>query len=105
MSDHSYLERWSWLMHRCIAERIAAGDEAPLRIAERNLSNWRDSSGSLAPVQLEWRDVLGWERSQLLALLHDRQDEEAIRLRANSPFAGALDQATRLELLHAARAA
>lgn len=105
MAGHAHIERWSLLMHRHIADRIEGGDLAPLRAARQNLANWRRRHGELTFAQSEWGVILAGPLPQLLAILRDSGDQEAIRLRGNSPFAGALDDRLRVELLHEARAA
>lgn len=105
MAGHPHIERWSLLMHRNIADRIEAGDLEPLRKAARNLERWRRLHGELSPAQFEWIAILAWPMPQLLAILRDPDDQEAIRLRSNSPFAGVIDQQRRIELLREARAA
>ncbi len=105
MPGHPHIERWSLLMHRAVADRIEQGDAEPLCIARRNLARWREAEGSLTAAQAEWLPILDGPLSELLALLRDSDDQNAIRLRGNSPFAGALDQKLRIELLHEARAA
>lgn len=105
MAGHPHIERWSLLMHRNIADRIEAGDREPLRKATENLDRWRRLHGELSPAQAEWIAILAWPTLRLLAMLRDPDDQEAIRLRGNSPFAGVVDQQQRIELLREARAA
>lgn len=105
MAGHAHIERWSLLMHRNIADRIENGDSEPLRIAVQNLARWRELHGELSQPQAEWVAILEWPRTQLVTLLRDADQQESIRLRSNSPFAGAIDQKLRLDLLHEARAA
>lgn len=105
MAGHPHIERWSLLMHRSIADRIEAGDPEPMRKAAENLERWGRLHGELSPAQAEWIAILAWPMPRLLALLREPDDQEAIRLRGNSPFAGVVDQQLRLELLREARAA
>lgn len=91
-------------MHRHIADRIEAGDDTPLQIAAANLRRWAVSQGGLVPALREWVDILEWPRGRLLDLLRD-EGENATRVRSSSPFAGAIDQRLRLELLRETRAA
>ena len=91
-------------MHRHIADRIEAGDDTPLQIAAANLRRWAISHGGLAPALREWTEILEWPRDRLLDLLRD-ESENATRVRSSSPFAGAIDQRLRLELLRETRAA
>jgi hypothetical protein len=105
MAGHPHIELWSLMMHRHIADRIASGDGVPLRIAAENLARWRRLHGELSPAQSEWVAILDWPVPRLLAMLRNAEDQEAIRLRSNSPFAGVIDQKLRIELLHEARAA
>lgn len=105
MFGHSHIDRWSLLMHRHIAERIEHGDLEPLHIARRNLARWRELHGELMPAQVEWIAILEGSLPALLRILRDGDDQDAVRMRSNSPFAGAVDQKLRIELLHEARAA
>lgn len=105
MVGHPDIDRWSWMMHRHIADRIEAGEEFPLQRAAQNLERWRQRNGGLVPAQEEWIGILQWPRERLLAMLRAADDEEATRLRSNSPFAGVIDERLRLELLREARAA
>jgi hypothetical protein len=104
MPGHPEIDRWSLLMHRHLADRIESGDENPLRIANANLLRWEKQHGALQLSLQEWADILTWPTSRLLALLRD-ESENATRIRSSSPFAGAIDQRLRLELLREARAA
>jgi len=104
MAGHPHIDRWSLAMHCHIADRIEAGDEAPLRIAASNLERWSVKHGGLAPALVEWVEILRWPRARILELLRD-EGENATRIRSSSPFAGAIDQRLRLELLREARAA
>jgi hypothetical protein len=104
MAGHPHIDRWSLLMHRQIADRIEAGDEEPLRIAASNLVRWERQHGSEEPALREWVEILKWPAQRIAALLRE-ESENATRVRSNSPFAGAIDQSLRLELLRAARAA
>jgi hypothetical protein len=105
MTGHAHIDRWSLLMHRNIADRIEAGDHEPLRKAAENLDKWRRLHGELGAAQTEWTAILTWPTARLLAMLRDPDDQEAIRLRSTSPFAGVVDQKLRIELLREARAA
>jgi hypothetical protein len=104
MAGHPHIDRWSLMMHRHIADRIEAGDESPLQIATGNLARWKERNGGLVRSQEEWVAILQWPTSRLLEMLRS-DDEEATRLRSSSPFAGAIDQRLRIELLREARAA
>lgn len=105
MAEHAELDRWSWLMHCRIADRIAGGDVYPLAVARANLQRWREANGELSAAQVEWVEMLEWPTDRLLGVLRDQVNEEAVRLRSNSPFAGVLDERTRLTLFDEARAA
>jgi hypothetical protein len=104
MAGHPEIDRWSLLMHRHLADRIEAGDPEPVRKATANLARWEIQHGGVAPAYREWIEILRWPTSRLVALLRE-ETENATRIRSSSPFAGAIDQRLRLELLRAARAA
>ena len=104
MAGHPEIDRWSLLMHRHLADRIEAGDDEPIRIATANLARWENQHGELAPALLEWVEILKRPTDRIVALLRE-ESENATRIRSSSPFAGAIDQRLRLELLREARAA
>ena len=104
MAGHPEIDRWSLLMHRHIADRMDSGDGEPLRIASSNLARWEKQHGGLQPSLGEWVEILTWPVPHIAALLRE-ESENATRIRSSSPFAGAIDQRLRLELLRAARAA
>jgi hypothetical protein len=104
MAGHPEIDRWSLLMHRHLADRIEGGDGEPVRKATANLARWESQHGVPAPACVEWIEILRWPTERLVALLRE-ESENAARIRSSSPFAGAIDQRLRLELLRAARAA
>ena len=104
MAGHPEIDRWSLLMHQHLADRIESGDAEPLRIAAANLARWEKLHGRLEPAYAEWAQILTWPMTRLVALLRE-ESEDATRIRSSSPFAGAIDQRLRLDLLRAARAA
>jgi hypothetical protein len=104
MAGHPEIDRWSLLMHRHLADRIEAGDREPMRKAASNLARWEKQHGQLEPACREWRAILEWPLDRIVALLRE-ETENATRIRSSSPFAGAIDQRLRLELLREARAA
>ncbi len=104
MAGHPEIDRWSLLMHRHLADRIEAGDDTPVAKATSNLARWERLHGEFEPAYREWAEILTWPKSRIVALLRE-ETENATRIRSSSPFAGAIDQRLRLELLREARAA
>jgi hypothetical protein len=84
-----------------IAEKILR-DPRVLEIARGNLKRWGTLNGASA-TNSEWARLLeeGNARAIVIALL--RVDEEGMRLRSSSPFAGVLDEAERELVYRAAR--
>lgn len=102
MSDHRRIERQIAAMHRVIAERIRAGDAAPMRIAHENLARWQARfGGELPPAYDEWRKLLALGVSSVLAVM-EGETEDDIRRRSSSPFAGVLTPSERWEILERA---
>lgn len=102
MSDHRVIERQIAAMHRVIAERIRAGDPAPIRIAQENLARWETRfGGELPPAYEEWRELLALGVPAVLAVM-EGDDEDDIRRRSSSPFAGVLTPSERWEILERA---
>jgi hypothetical protein len=71
-----------------------------LQIARNNIDRWIElhDRGPLDPT-LEWKSI--FENSTFEEILNwlDREDDEAIRLRQSSPFAGILSDEERMTIL------
>lgn len=103
MSDHRVIERQIAAMHAEIAARIRAGDARPMQVARENLARWRvQFGGDLPAAYAQWLDLLVQGEEAVIAVLV-ASDEDAIRRRSSSPFAGVLTPAERWRIL--ARAA
>jgi len=103
VSDHSRIESQIATMHRVIAARLRSGDWSPLAHAKANLDRWRGQfDGALPLAYAEWLQVLDQGGIRLLEVL-ESDDEDAVRRRSSSPFAGVLTPQERWRILrHAA---
>jgi len=74
--------------HGLIAEKLLH-DPSIVEIARENLARWHEAQGDM-PALREWQALL--ESGDRLAILRAllRVDEEGMRLRSSSPFAGVL---------------
>lgn len=89
-------------MHRVIAERLRSGDLSPLERARSNLERWEHQFGGALPAAyLEWVAILDSGLDAVLRVL-DEGDEDAVRIRSSSPFAGVLNPRERWEILRRA---
>jgi hypothetical protein len=82
----------SLVMHRRIAELMAANPQAVISKALANLRRW-SAPGNPAQVPgayTEWLDLLNRMSPAEIAGLLVSEDENAVRLRQSSPFAGVL---------------
>ena len=85
--------------HVVIVAKVDA-DRALLSVPRANIKRWTEYRGYTAPAVAEWLEILDtydWPRLRELLL---STDQNAVRLRQSSPFAGILTQAER----HAIRA-
>jgi hypothetical protein len=102
-SDHRRNDARSLALHCCAAEKIAANPEL-LEIARANLRRWREKAGAQVPRYLEeWRRILERPWPEIAAAMTGF-DDEAIRLRQSSPFAGVLNAEERRRIYEAFRA-
>jgi hypothetical protein len=102
-SDHRQHEARSLALHCRAAAKIAANPEL-LEIARDNLRRWREKAGAQVPRYLdEWSRILQrpWPG---IASVMTSFDDEAIRLRQSSPFAGILNAEERRRIYDAFRA-
>jgi hypothetical protein len=84
-----------------IAEKILR-DPRVVEDARSALERWRATSGE-TPALREWAKLLESSDARDIVSLILRVDEEGMRLRSSSPFAGALDPAERDLIFKAAR--
>jgi hypothetical protein len=91
----------SLALHEVVAQRLRI-EPAILDRARAKLEEWIDRGGRAVPLLLRWRAVLSGSPEQVAAFLTD-PSEDAAWLRSASPFAGALDNQTRLAVLREVR--
>ena len=87
--------------HGMIAEKILR-DPRVIEDARRALGRWRSTSGE-TPALREWATLLESPDPRDIVSLILRVDEDGMRLRSSSPFAGALDQTERDLIFKATR--
>jgi hypothetical protein len=90
--NHTLLDRRSLDFGRRIAARLRA-EPALLDVARGNLRRWQsrpETGEALRRCYAEWEALLATRDVGEIAALLEREDEEAVRLRQNSPFAGVL---------------
>lgn len=93
-SQHRLIEARSLALHCRIAQKINS-DPTLLNVAKRNLQAWSAKHVDNPPRYLaEWRRILGRPWPEIAALITE-QNEDAVRLRQSSPFAGVLTPAER----------
>jgi hypothetical protein len=98
MAGHQLADRTSLALHREVARRIAA-DPGIVQRARERLARLT----SMHPYYREaWERALSAPIEELCALLGE-DSERARDMRQASPFAGALDPATRLRIWREAR--
>lgn len=85
-TSHSKHEKRSLLMHRLVGERLRKSPEEVVRLGMDNLQRWRQK-GVDCDDFLVWEHLLQSSPDRLLEAL-EGEDEEAVRLRQSSPFAG-----------------
>jgi hypothetical protein len=90
--DHRQLDRRSLELAWEIARRLLA-NPALIQVARDNLSRWQarpDVGTALRQCYLEWAALLDRLTIPELVDLLQRDDEDAARLRQNTPFTGIL---------------
>jgi hypothetical protein len=90
--NHRDLDLRSLEFGRRIAAKLRA-DPTLVQIARENVRRWQDrpeAGASLLQCYEEWSQLLTRLPAEELADLLERDDEDAARLRQNSPFAGVL---------------
>ncbi len=90
----------SLALHQAIANKLRQYPKLWI-IPQHNLNRWKEKKGSLPPALVEWEYILkNSSKRKILELLENIQ-EEAIRLRSSSPFAGILSEEERMNIFNA----
>jgi hypothetical protein len=98
MRDHRLIDERSLALAQAIAERLMV-DPSLIALARGNLERWSQTCSPRARSTLqEWAEILNKPIEDVVAVLTS-QDERATRLRQSNPFAGALPQKVRNEIL------
>ena len=89
---HARREIQSLEIHRRIAALLMTGPELVIGKALSNLDSWLASRNPSTPgsAYQEWRTLLHTRTPEEIASLIVSHDEDAVRLRQSSPFAGIL---------------
>jgi hypothetical protein len=101
MDLHRLAEERSVAYHSVIAERLLLRPEV-LDRARQRVAGWLSSKAEAPYYALRWSEVLAGDPSSIAAFLVERSDL-ADELRQSSPFAGALSQEERWQIIRETR--
>jgi hypothetical protein len=94
----NFVDLYSLMLHRLVAEKLIADEKSVLQIACKNLKRWLSSesfAGSERFALLEWQTILQNSTPEEIRKIITQDTDEGQRLRSSSPFAGVLDKAIR----------
>ena len=97
----NFVDLFSLILHRRIAERLRQGQAGVLQIARNNLNRWlqNDDFAENKPLAwLEWQQILESRTSTAIAEIISQDTDKAQRLRSSSPFAGVLTEDEREQI-------
>ena len=99
-------DRFSWLLHRAVLDKLLADPEPTISTAKDRLTRQRERDGSVAqrPLWDQWDAVLNGSVTDLAAVMVGL-DERSKQLRSTTPFVGLLGEDKRTAALSASRAA
>jgi hypothetical protein len=99
MKDHRRIDERSRAFGQAVAELLVARPQQVLDHARANIDRWLTTCTPRArPALLEWRAALDGPLEVVLELLTST-DDRARRLRQSTPFAGALPEHKRLQII------
>jgi hypothetical protein len=96
--SHDWIDRRSLALHAAVASKLEV-DATVLALARQNVERWSRVQGS--PAIAEWKRLLDEEPVSEIVRLLRATDDNAIRLRQSSPFAGVLSAVERRRILRA----
>lgn len=97
MKLHTHHELKSLQMHSIVAERFHEDPEYVIRFGLNNLQKWKRNGVHCDDFDI-WETILRKQPSRLVDVLCS-DDEESIRLRQSSPFAGLIPEELRMQIL------
>lgn len=104
LGTHQLLDEIALAYHRAVAVRLRRDPGAALGVARRNLTRWLSDGAfygtGIAPLR-EWESLLDGSNVERLIEVITAETEEGQRLRSSSPFAGAIPEEKRLEIIAA----
>ncbi|HRK29827.1 MAG TPA: hypothetical protein PLD59_02015 [Tepidisphaeraceae bacterium] len=97
---HEMIDQRSLAFGRVIAAKLCE-NPGLISLAMNNIARWQStaSPGVVATLE-EWREILRGPQDCVIEVL-TRGDERAVRLRQSNPFAGALTNQERNDILRA----
>lgn len=98
---HQHHETRSLRMHRIVAELYLKSPEEVIRFGLENLKRWQRGGVDCDDYRL-WEEILRSTPQRLPEILRD-PNEEAVRLRQSSPFAGLIPEESRQRILALSR--
>ena len=97
----NFVDRYSLVLHRAVAEKMLTNEDGVLRIARENLERWLGSesfsSGPERRALLEWKQILDARPTNEIRMIITSETDDGQRLRSSSPFAGVLSLKERKE--------
>jgi len=104
MGAQRQIERRILAQHQVIAERLRADPTRVIGRAQANLARWAGRYSGRPPPQWmrEWQSLLEGPVETVLQVLTGA-DEESVRLRSSSPFAGILSAQERQNIIERVR--
>lgn len=98
---HQHHELFSLRMHHIVADLYLQAPEEVIRFGLENLKRWQRSGVDCDDYRL-WEEILRSMPQRLPEILRD-SNEEAVRLRQSSPFAGLIPEESRQQILTLSR--
>jgi hypothetical protein len=96
-ATHQLHEMRSLMMHRIVAKRFHDDPAAIIKFGLNNLERWRNKGVDCDDYRI-WEEILRFTPQRLTEVLSS-SNEEAIRLRQSSPFAGLIPEDSRQKIL------
>jgi hypothetical protein len=94
----NFVDYFSLMLHRVVAEKMFIDEAKVLQTARNNLARWLQSesfAGSERFALLEWQEILENSTTAEIRKIITQDTDEGQRLRSSSPFVGVLAETER----------